>query len=132
MTPIAQISLSGPHQTCPKFREDDLHWFAVAGFLEDLGRHVPRRTASGREHVELLLVHYARKPKVRDEQICVVFRCAEEQVLGFQVAVDDAVVVEVGDGREDRADEVGGVGFEVRSLSTDAIEEFAAESEVGD
>ena len=73
--------------------KDDLHWLPVAGFLEYLRRHIPRCAARRGEDVELLLVHDPGQAKVCDEQICVVFRSAEEKVLGFQVAVDDSVVV---------------------------------------
>lgn len=105
---------------------------AVARLLEDLGGHVAGGAAGGGEHVELLLVHDAREAKVGNEQVGVVLGRAEEQVLGLEVAVDDAVVVQVGDGRERRADEVGGVGFVVGALAADAVEELAAEGQVRD
>ena len=40
--------------------------------------------------------------------------------------MDDAVVVEVGDGGEGDADEVCGVAFVVGALAADAVEELAA------
>ena len=46
--------------------------------------------------------------------------------------MDDAVVVEVGDGGESCANEVCGVGFVVASFSAYSIEEFTAEGEVCD
>jgi hypothetical protein len=82
--------------------------------------------------MELLFVHDAAEAEVGDQQVCVVFGRAEEEVLGLEVAVDDAVVVEVCDGREGCADQVCGIGLEVGALAADAVEEFAAESEVGD
>lgn len=57
---------------------DHVHWFAVPGLLEDLGRHVAGRAARGGQHVELLLVHDAREAEVCNEEIGVVFRRAEE------------------------------------------------------
>jgi hypothetical protein len=82
--------------------------------------------------VELLFVHDAAEAEVGDEQVGVVFGGAEEEVLGFEVAVYDAVVVEVCDGREGCADQVRCVGLEVGAFAADAVEELAAEGEVGD
>jgi len=82
--------------------------------------------------VELLFVHDAAEAEVGNQQVGVVFGCTEEKVLGLQVAVYYAVVVEVCDGREGCADQVRCVGFKVGALAADAVEELAAESEVGD
>ena len=46
--------------------------------------------------------------------------------------MNDAVIVKIGNGREGSTDEVGGVGFVVGAFSADPVEEFAAESEIGD
>lgn len=110
----------------------DVDGLAVPGFLEDLRRHVARRAAGCRQHVELLFVHDAAEAEVGDQQVGVVFWRAEEEVFGFEVAVHDAVIVQVGDGGEGGADQVRGVGFEVAAFAADAVEEFAAEGEVGD
>jgi hypothetical protein len=80
----------------------------------------------------LLFVHDAAEAEVGDEQVGVVFRCAEQQILGLEIAVYYAVVVEVCDGREGCADQVRCVGFEVGAFAADAVEQFAAESEIGD
>jgi hypothetical protein len=80
----------------------------------------------------LLFVHDAAEAEVGDEQVGVVFGGAEEEVLGLEVAVYNAVVVEVCNGREGCADQVRGVGLEVGAFAADAVEELAAESEVGD
>jgi hypothetical protein len=82
--------------------------------------------------VELLFVHDAAEAEVGDQQVGVVFGCAEEEVLGLEVAMYYAVVVEVCDGREGCADQVCGVGLEVGALAADAVEQLAAEGEVGD
>ncbi|KFY08530.1 hypothetical protein V491_08429, partial [Pseudogymnoascus sp. VKM F-3775] len=72
----------------------DIDWFPVARLLEDLRRHVARRPARGGQHVEVLVVHDAAQAEVGDEQVGVVLGGAEEQVLGLEVAVHDAVGVE--------------------------------------
>ena len=46
--------------------------------------------------------------------------------------MDDAVVVEIGDGGECGADQVGGVRLVVGAFPADAVEELAAEGQVGD
>jgi hypothetical protein len=75
----------------------------------------------------LLLVHYAGEAEVGDQEVSVIFRGAEEEVLGLEVAVDDAMVVEVGYCAEGCADEVRGVGLVVGAFAADAVEELAAE-----
>lgn len=45
--------------------------------------------------------------------------------------MDNAVIVQVSNGRECGADKVGGVGFVIRAFTTYAIEELAAESKIG-
>jgi hypothetical protein len=47
--------------------------------------------------VELLFVHDAAETEVGDKKVGIIFRCAEQQVLGLEVAVYDAVVVQVCD-----------------------------------
>ena len=82
--------------------------------------------------MELLLVHDSRQPKVGDKQICVVLGCSEEQVLRLQVAMDDTMVVEIGDCGERGSNEVGGIGFVVGAFTAYAIEELAAQREICD
>ena len=77
-------------------------------------------------------VHDPRQAKVGYEEVRIVFGCSEEEVFGLQVAVDNAMVVKVGDSGEGCADEVRGVGFVVAAFSTYSIEELSAEGEVGD
>lgn len=104
----------------------------MPGLVEDLGCHVARSAARRREHVKLLLVHDARQAKVGNEQVGIVLWRAEEQVLGLEVAVHDAMVVQIGDGRKGGAHELRRVGLVVVALAADAVEELAAEGEVGD
>ena len=54
----------------------------------------------------------------------------QKNVLRLQIAVHNAVVVEVCHGRQGRADQVRGVGLVVRALAADAVEELAAGAEV--
>jgi hypothetical protein len=45
--------------------------------------------------MELLFIHNSGETKVGDKQICVVLGCAEEKVLGFEISVDNAMIVKV-------------------------------------
>ena len=76
-------------------------------------------------------VHYPREAKIRYEEICVIFWCSEKEILGFEVSVDNAMVVEVGHCGQSSPDEVCGVGFIVAAFSTYSVEELATEGEVG-
>ena len=38
-------------------------------------------------------VHYPREAKIRYEEVCIVFWCSEKEILGFEVSMDNAVVV---------------------------------------
>lgn len=81
----------------------------MTALFENLGSHVAGGATGGGQDVELFLVHDAREAKIGNEEVGIVLGGAEEQVLGLQVTVDDAVVVEVGDGGEGGPDEVGRV-----------------------
>ena len=109
-----------------------LHRFSVACLLEDLWRHVSRCPAGCGQDVELFLVHYARKTKVGNEKVGVVFGSSEQEIFGFEISVDDAVVVEICDCGESRADKVGSIRFVVRPFSADTVEKLATQSEVCD
>jgi hypothetical protein len=100
--------------------------------LEYLGSHVSRGATRRRQDVESILVHYPAQTKVCYQKVGVLFRGPEEKVLGLEIAVDDPVVVKIGDGREDLADELGGVRLVVAALTAYAVEELAAEGKVGD
>lgn len=103
-----------------------LHRFPVAGLPEDFRGHVARRAAGGGKDVKGLVVHYSRETKIGNQKIGIVLWRAEKEILGFQVPVNDAVVVEVGYGREGGAYEVCSVGLEVASLATYSIKELSA------
>lgn len=81
--------------------------------------------------MELLLVHDPAEAEIRNQEIRVIFRRAEEEVFRFQVAMDNSVVMEVGNGRQGGSDQLGCVGFKVGAFATDAIEELTAKCEVG-
>jgi hypothetical protein len=81
--------------------------------------------------VKLLFFHYAAETEVGDQQVGVIFGCAEEEVLRFEVAVHDAMIVEVGYGGEGGTDKIGGVGFKIGAFTTDAVEKLTAERKVG-
>ena len=98
----------------------------MARLIEYLRCHVTRRAARGSQNMKSLLIHNPGEPKICNQQICIVLRCPEEQILGFQIAVYYAVVVEVGHSGECRADEVSGVGFIIGTLAADPVEELAA------
>lgn len=81
--------------------------------------------------MELLLVHNPGQPEVGDQKVRIVLWCAEQQVLGLQVAVHNSVVMEIGHGREDGANEVRGVGLVIAAFATDAIKQLSAKGKVG-
>jgi hypothetical protein len=99
--------------------------------FEDFRGHVAWGAAGRGQHVELLFVHDARQAKVGDEQVRIVFWRAEEEVLGLQIAVDNAMVVQIGHGGQRRPDQVCGVRLVVAALATYPVEEFSTQGEVG-
>ena len=99
-----------------------LHWLAVTSLPEDFRRHVAWCSTSCCQHVELLLVHNPRQSKISDQQIGVIFWRSKKKVFWFQVTMDNAVIVQIGDSGEGGSDEVTGVGFVVVAFPTDAIE----------
>jgi len=111
--------------------EVNLHWFPMAGFLEDFRRHVAWGPACCGKDVKCLFIHYSRETKVGYQQVRVVFGGSEEEVLGFQISVHYAVVVEIGNRRKGRTDEVRGVGLIIASFPAYSVEELTSESEVG-
>ena len=69
----------------------------MPALFEDLGRHVTRSAAGSSQNVELFFVHDAAETEVGDKKVGIVFGRTEEQVLGLEVAVYYAVVVQVCD-----------------------------------
>lgn len=98
----------------------------MAALFEDFGGHVAWRAAGSGKYVKGLIVHYSRQSKIGNQEICVVLWRAEKEILGFQVTVNDAVVVKVGYSREGGAYEVCSVRLVVASLATYSIKELSA------
>ena len=94
----------------------------MSGLPENLRCHVAWGTTSCRQDVKLLFIHNSRQSKVGDEKICVVFRSAEKQVLGLEIAMDNAMVVQICNGGKGSANEVCGIRLVVVALSTNAVE----------
>ena len=110
----------------------DVDRFSMAGFLKNFGSHVAGCSAGGGQDVELLLVHYSGETKVGYQEVGVIFWGAEEEVLRLEVAVDDAVVVEICDCGEGCTDQICSVGFVVGAFSADTVEEFTSQCEICD
>lgn len=112
-------------------REEDVHWFTVPRLLEDLRGHVAWGTACCSQDMKCFFVHYSRQAEIGYEQIGVVFWCSKKQIFGFEVAMDDAVVVKVGYSGECSSDEICGIGFVVAAFPAYSVEELAAEGKIG-
>jgi hypothetical protein len=82
--------------------------------------------------MELLLIHNSRQPEIGNQEISVVLRGPEEQILGFQIAMDDTVVVKICYSGESGADQIGSIGFVVIAFPADTVEELSAEGEISD
>ncbi len=80
--------------------------------------------------MELFFVHNPRETEIGNEEVGVVLRGPEQEVLWLEVAVDDTVIVEVGYSRESCSDQVGGIGFVIATFSTNPIKQLTAKSEV--
>jgi hypothetical protein len=115
-----------------RFREDSLHWLAMACFSKDLGGHVSWSSTSCSQNVKLLFIHNSRQSKISNEQVCVILWCPEQQVLGFQISMHNAVIMEVGDSRKCGPNKISRVRLVVITLAADAVEQLASERKVGD
>jgi hypothetical protein len=82
--------------------------------------------------VELLLIHNSWQSKISDQQVCVILWGSEQEILWLQVAMYDAMVMEVCDSGEGRSHEICGVGFVIVALSANAIKQLASERKIGD
>ena len=78
----------------------DIDWFSMAGLLENFRGHVAWCTTCSGQNVELFLVHYSGETEIGNEEVGIVFWGAEEEVLGFEITVHNAMVVQVGYGGE--------------------------------
>ena len=101
MTPMAQMSLDQPTLALvlPMRRvQKTLHWLAMPALLEYLRSHVARCPACGSQDMKSLLIHDPAEPEIGNQEVGVIFWCTEEEILRLEITVDDAMIVEVGDG----------------------------------
>jgi hypothetical protein len=104
----------------------------VSCLLEYLRGHVARRPAGSGKDVKLFLVHYSRQAKVCYQKIGVVFRGSEQEVLGFEITVHNAMIVKVCDCGKSGTNEVGSVRLVIGAFAADTIEQFTTEGEIRD
>jgi hypothetical protein len=104
----------------------------MASLPEDLWSHISWGTARSGQDVELLLIHNSGETKIRNQQVCVILWCSEEQVFGLEIAMYNAVIVEICDGGESRSNEIGGVGLVVVAFAANAIEELTTKGKIRD
>lgn len=102
----------------------------MSTLLEYLWRHVARSAACRGQDVKLLLVHDSGKAKVGDEKIGIVLGGAKQQVLGLEIAVNDAVIMQVCHGGQGGPDEVCSIRLVVGSLAADAVEQLTTQGQV--
>jgi hypothetical protein len=131
MTPMAQMSLQKAVSGDTQNSQANIHWFSMTCFPKDFRGHIPRGSTSCCQDVELLFIHNSRQSKIRDEEIRIILRCSEQQILRLQVAMHNAVVVEVSDGRKGSSNEISGIRFVVVAFTADAIEQLASKRKVG-
>lgn len=153
MTPIAHKSLTSGccieaerwsvliecHDKAHGVKEDvkvspnnHLHWLAMSRLLENLRCHVAGSAAGGGEHMEGLFIHDARQTKVGNEQIGIVLGRAEEQILGLEIAMHNAVLVKVGYCGQSSAHQVRSIRLVVAALAAYPIKELASQRQVRD
>jgi hypothetical protein len=102
----------------------------MAALAEYLRSHVAWCAAGGSQNVKLLFIHDSAEPKVCDKQICIILWCPEKQILWLEVAMHNAMVMEVCYSRQCSSNEIGSVGFVVGAFSADAVEELSSEREI--
>jgi hypothetical protein len=81
--------------------------------------------------VELFLVHDSRQSEIGNQQIRIILRGSEQEILWLQVSMYNTMVVEIGNSGESRSHQVGGIGFIVVTFSADAIKKLASKRKVG-
>jgi len=104
----------------------------IRTLFENLRSHISGRTTDLGEHGQFVVIHNATETEIGDHNVRILRLGPKQQVLGFQIAVNDPRAVDVLDGAHDSADKVGGVGLIVVSFGTDAIKELATSTEVED
>lgn len=71
------------------------------------------------------ILHFG-KAEVADHDLAVFIRAVVEQILRFQISMDHAFAVHVGDRRQNLFDQIGSIFLRVRTFLNDAIKEFSA------
>mmetsp|Transcript_37179 Transcript_37179/g.79316 ORF Transcript_37179/g.79316 Transcript_37179/m.79316 type:complete len:417 (-) Transcript_37179:698-1948(-) len=100
---------------------------------EYLRRDVPGSAAHGLQTVLLVLPRdLGGEAEVSDLDLVVIVPMLEEQILGLEVAMGDALGVHVLDGAEEDGAHVAGLGLGVAGLVDDAVEELAPVEVLGD
>ena len=80
--------------------------------------------------MDVILEHLG-KAKICHEQLRVIVLAPEQQILGFEVAVDDALGVKVADRVGDGPDQLGRVRLVEVLFRADPVKQLAAEAQVG-
>lgn len=80
--------------------------------------------------MELLLIHNPRETKVSDQKIGIILGRPEQQVLWFEVAMYNAMVVQVRNRGERGSNQVGSIRLVVVTFPADAIEELTTKGKV--
>jgi hypothetical protein len=83
-------------------------------------------------HEETLIGDETRKTKVRDDDIARIGLVAQKDVFGLEVAMNDVVLVEVGNALEDLLDDVTSVELIVVDLFDESVKELTTSAKVGD
>lgn len=103
----------------------------MPALFEDFRCHVPGCPARSGKHMERFFVHDPRQPKVSNQQVGIIFRCPKQEIFRLEIAMHNAMVVQVCYGRQGGADQLGRIRLKVAALATYAIEQFAAQRKVG-
>ncbi len=96
-------------------------------FGENLGRGVSKTTANGSENF-VVVFHVRCNAEVDQDNIGVFGFGSVEDVFGFDVAMDDVMMMKVLDGGEDGTDGSAGIEFGKSPAFEDAFEKFSAGS----
>ena len=99
----------------------------MTGLFKYFRGHVSGGATCSCEDMKGFIVHNSREAEISNKQVSIILRGAEKEVLGFQVAVDDAVVVEVGYSGESGANQVCRVRLVITPFPTYSIEELSTQ-----
>lgn len=100
--------------------------------LEDLRCHIAGCAADLREQGQGAVVHDTTETEISNHDICIFGFGPEDEILRFEVPVDDATAVDIFDSLHDGPHKVGGIPLVVVALGAYAIKELATRAEVED